>query len=513
MRKLFLIIICIVFCKDMEIFEEFYKEAEEYMSNMTIEQKISQLFFPRFNNSDKEEVINNTSPGGFVLFGIDFDDTEENVIKKIDYIQQLSNNSINLPLGLAVDEEGGIVNRISPYHRKKGIFPSPQEIYNESGIEGILNIEEEKRDLLRKFKININLAPVADISYNSSDFIYSRTLGRLPEETAEYIDKEVESYTNDNFSCCLKHFPGYGNNSDTHTGIAIDDRPYEQFLKEDFLTFEAGIRQKTPMILVSHNIVTCKDKNYPASISKTWHDILRNDLNYSGLILTDDLSMGAIKNYTGDESPAVLAVKAGNDVLLTSDYYEHLNAVINATLNNSISEEIIDKACRRVIAWKIKYLINAEKDDEKEEEEEKEEEKGEEKGEEKEEEEGGKGEKGEEEEKRKEEEEEGEKGGEEEKRKEEEEEGEKGGEEEKEEEEEEEEGGDKRKTPEESENDYTVLIVCLVIGGVILIVIILFIIKHYFFKPKEPIEQNPSKESLVPLQTKASEDTPILEDK
>ena len=84
------------------------------------------------------------------------------------------------------------------------------------------------------------------------------------------------------------------------------------------------------MILVSHNIVTCKDKKYPVSLSKTWIDILRNDLNFSGLIFTDDLSMGAIKKYTNNVSEFVLAVQAGNDFLLTTDYYIHLEAVINA---------------------------------------------------------------------------------------------------------------------------------------------------------------------------------------
>ena len=135
-------------------------------------------------------------------------------------------------LGLSVDEEGGTVNRISKYHRKEGIFPSPQKIYNESGIKGILEIDAEKRNLLRKFKVNINFAPVADISYNSSDFIFSRTLGKSPEETAEYIKKDVESYEKDNFTSCIKHFPGYGNNVDTHKDIAIDNRTYEIFKKK-----------------------------------------------------------------------------------------------------------------------------------------------------------------------------------------------------------------------------------------------------------------------------------------
>ena len=327
------------------------------MSKMTLEQKIGQLFLPRFNETSKVDDIKTKYPGGFVLYGNDFaNKKEEDIIKDIEYIQKLSKDSINLPLGLAVDEEGGKVSRVSLYFRKEGSFPSPQNIYNTSGIEGVLKIDQEKRDLLRKFKMNINLAPVADISYNPNDYIYSRTLGKLPEETAEYI----QSYVKDNFTCCTKHFPGYGNNLDTHGEIAIDNRDYEIFQKEDFKAFEASIDEKIPMILVSHNIVTCKDKKYPASISKTWHEILRKDLKFTGLILTDDLSMAAIKKYTGDLSPAILAINAGNDIILTSDHYSHLKAVIEAVKNKTISEEIINTACRRVIAWKLKYLMDKE---------------------------------------------------------------------------------------------------------------------------------------------------------
>ena len=360
MMMLFLIATLLINCKNKELFEDYYKEAEKYMSNWTLEQKIGQMFFPRFNDETKEEDINTTYPGGFVLFAYDFENKkEESIIKNIEYIQKLSMNSLNLPLGLAVDEEGGTVNRISSFFRKEGKFPSPQEIYNKSGINGILTNDKEKRELLLKFKMNINLAPVADISYNSSDYIYERTLGRPPEETAKYIKDDVEGYVKDHFTCCLKHFPGYGNNLNTHYDVAYDNRPYEQFQKEDFKTFEAGINVNVPMILVSHNIVLCKDEKYPASISKTWHDILRNELKFSGLILTDDLSMDAIKKYSGDESPAVLAFNAGNDILLTSDYKDHLSAVIKAAKNEKISIDTINKACRRIIAWKIKYLLES----------------------------------------------------------------------------------------------------------------------------------------------------------
>ena len=358
MFEKYIIIILLVFCKNTELFEEYYKEAEEIMSSMTMEQRVSQLIFPRFNDSMKDEDIKTRNPGGFIFFAYDFENkTADEIIKNMNYIQDLSMKTMKLPLGLGVDEEGGKVCRVSPYQRKEGNFSSPLQIYNESGIKGILKTDQEKRDLLRKFKLNVNLAPVADFTDDQNAYIYNRTLGRPLSETIDYISKDVQSYVNDNFTCCTKHFPGYGNNIDTHGDIAIDNRTYESFVDVDFKPFEAGIAQKIPMILVAHNIVTCKDDKYPASISKTWHDVLRNELKFSGLILTDDLSMEAIKKYSGELSPAILAVNAGNDVILTSDFDIHHQAVIEATENGTISNETINTACRRVIAWKLKYLM------------------------------------------------------------------------------------------------------------------------------------------------------------
>ena len=356
----FYFLLLITLCSSSELFEGYYKEAEQIMEKMNIEERIGQMFFPRYNAKNVSDDIQNKKPGGFMLFADDFNFEVEYIQNYVTEMQNLANRTMGLPLGLAVDEEGGTVCRISQFHRDGGRFPSPQKIYNDSGIQGVLTIDQEKRDLLRKFFMNINLAPVADLSYNPKDYIFPRTIGRMPEEAANYIAKDVEGYVNDNYSCTLKHFPGYGNNTDTHGGISIDNRTYENFQKEDFKTFQAGIDNKAPMVLVSHNIVTCKDKKYPASLSKAWHDILRNELNFSGLIMTDDLSMGAIKEYTDNTSEAVLAIKAGNDILLTSDYYMHYEAVINAVKSGDIVESLINKACRRVLAWKLKYLLNHE---------------------------------------------------------------------------------------------------------------------------------------------------------
>ena len=166
-----------------ELFEDYYAKADEFMKNMSFEDKISQMIFPRFNYKNRTDDIINKKPGGYVLFAYDFEYNATFIQNYMQEIQNLSKSNIGLPLGLSVDEEGGTVVRVSQYHRSKK-FPSPQEIYNKSGNDGIAEIDKEKRDLLRKFFLNVNLAPVADISSNSSDYIYPRTIGRKADESA-----------------------------------------------------------------------------------------------------------------------------------------------------------------------------------------------------------------------------------------------------------------------------------------------------------------------------------------
>src|SRR5699024_4347972 len=121
--------------------------------------------------------------------------------------------------------------------------------------------------LLTSLGLNLNLAPVADVSTDPSDFIYDRTIGRDAQTTAEYIRASVETYLENGLACTLKHFPGYGNNGDTHTGLVYDNRPMETFETSDFLPFKAGIEAGAQCVLVSHNVVTCMDPDVPASLS------------------------------------------------------------------------------------------------------------------------------------------------------------------------------------------------------------------------------------------------------
>ena len=328
--KIYLILLLIInMLFGKELFEDYYKEAEKILANMTIYEKIGQMFIGRYSIDTADEHIKKYHIGGFVLFANNIQGhTEEQLIKEL---EERQNNS-KILLSYSVDEEGGTVCRVSLYFRDER-FPSPRQSYEKGGIDEILLIEKEKIDLLRKLNFTVNFAPVADISTNESDYIHARTLGENATLTSEYINEVVDEYCNEEFTCCLKHFPGYGNNRNTHDDVAHDYRELDYLKKNDLVPFVNAIIHKVPMIMVSHNIVHKIDDEYPSSISKKVHDLLR-DYGYTGLILTDSLSMGAIQKYAVNVSEGALAVLAGNDIIVTSTFEKHIEQVINWSSNN-----------------------------------------------------------------------------------------------------------------------------------------------------------------------------------
>ena len=331
------------------IFKEYYNSAKNLVSSMTLEEKVGQLFLVRYRQEDVE-YLSNFNPGGYILFAKDFENhTKESIKEEIKKDQQL--NKYGLIIG--VDEEGGFVTRVSrfPAFRSEK-FKSPRAYFEEGGYPLLEQTEKEKAKMLKDIGINLNLAPVADISTNPDDFIYNRSFGYDAKKTSEYIKNMVTYANNNKINSCLKHFPGYGNNVDTHTGIAIDEREYENFTSNDYLPFKAGIEANVPSVLISHNIVKAIDENYPGSLSQKMVNELRNNLKFTGIIMTDDLAMDAVKSYVEDGKAATLAIQAGNDMIITSDFISMYNEVINSVNEGIISEEQINKAALRVIAWK-----------------------------------------------------------------------------------------------------------------------------------------------------------------
>lgn len=338
-----------------ELFGRYYVKAQEVLSNMSIEEKVGQLFLVRYDHNTVDNQITNYYPGGYILFAKDFQDHDkDSILQELDNNQKIS----KIPLVFGVDEEGGIVTRVSRYPQfRSEKFKSPQELYSEGGYELLEATEKEKAELLLSLGLNFNLAPVADVSVDSNDFIYNRTFGKNAEDTAMYIKNMVNYSKKAGISSCLKHFPGYGNNVDTHTGSAYDNRSYENFVNNDYLPFRSGIDAGVPTILVSHNVVSAIDSDYPASLSSNMIKELREKLKFSGVIITDDLAMDAVKNYVENKNAAVLAINAGNDMIITSDFETMYEEVLTAVNSDIIKEETVNKAVRRIIAWKYEYNL------------------------------------------------------------------------------------------------------------------------------------------------------------
>lgn len=167
--------------------------------------------------------------------------------------------------------------------------------------------------------------------------------------TATYAKTVIASSKNTGVSYCLKHFPGYGNNSNTHTSRSIDKRTNEEIQQKDLEPFRAGIKQGAETVLVSHNIVTSIDEKNPASLSQNVHQLLRKDLNFTGIIITDDLAMTAV---VSDKEAVVKAVIAENNLIITSNYKEGISSVKKAIEERKIEEDVVNKLVFRVLAWK-----------------------------------------------------------------------------------------------------------------------------------------------------------------
>ena len=326
--------------------------VEELLTSMTLEEKVGQLFFVRCPAENAAEDVSAYHLGGYILFGRDTKDkTADALIQTIQSYQ----DAAAVPLLIGVDEEGGTVVRVSSNpHLRASKFQSPQKLFAGGGMEAVTADAREKDILLDALGFNVNLAPVADVSTDPGDFIYNRAFGRDAAATADYVSAVTAQMAADGMGSVLKHFPGYENNADTHTGIAVDDRPYEDFVNGDFLPFLAGMEAggSTTAVLVSHNIVECMDAELPASLSPNVHRILREELDFDGVVMTDDLAMDAVAAYAEDGAVAVMALEAGNDLVLTTDYRTQIPKVKEAVENGELDESVIDTACRRVLQWK-----------------------------------------------------------------------------------------------------------------------------------------------------------------
>lgn len=313
---------------------------------MTLEEKVGQLFWARVPSSHQIEDLRSYHLSGYILFGRDF---EGRTIEDMKALTTGYQDAAKIPLLIGSDEEGGTVTRISSILETP--FQSPMALYQQGGMEAVLSDTKQKAELLKSVGINAGLFPVADLARNQSAFIYDRTIGQDAPTTASYVQQVVEELKKSKVGSTLKHFPGYGDNGDSHTAIIQDNRSLDELRQADFLPFQAGIDAGADSVLVSHNILS-KIDTVPSSISPKITDLLRKELHFKGVIMTDDFDMAGLADFVSQEEAAFQVIVAGNDLILGSSYQTQIPYLLKKISSGELTEERIDESVRRVLTWK-----------------------------------------------------------------------------------------------------------------------------------------------------------------
>lgn len=339
------------------------RQANHIMEGMTLEEKVGQLFLLHYPGdgsgtvAQAQSLIEKYHPGGYLVFAAMFQNSNPTAVRQKIADTQASSD---IPLLFSVDEEGGIaasgnrVVRISKYSQYgHAEFQSPQELKAAGGLSAVVSDSKDKAAFLKDLGLNVNHAPVADVSAPGG-MMYGRTWGGDGVETAEYVETLIKAYDGTGVGTTMKHFPGYGATSaDTHNGFAINDLTKDEFDHNDLLPFYAGIAAGGQSVMVTHNTINCLDTENPASLSPAVYNLLREEMGFDGVAMTDDLAMGAITNFTGAGQASLRALQAGADMAMTSTPDSDIPTVLTAVKNGSLSLSEVEEKCRRILCWKI----------------------------------------------------------------------------------------------------------------------------------------------------------------
>ena len=333
-------------------------KVEKLLSKMTLSEKVAQMMIVAMPSDNAAEIQSKRQYGGYILFAPDFSRTNPKGMKKL---LKSCQKSSKIPMLMGTDEEGGTVVRASLYGKyRNSRFRSPSQVYRQGGYTAIRKDTRKKDEFLKSLGLNTNFGPVADVPNSKGDFIYDRAFSKKAGKTAKFVKLCVKQMGKDNVVSTLKHFPGYGNNGDTHNRIIRDKRKKSSFVERDLKPFASGINAGADMVMVSHVIVNAFDKKNPASLSPKVHSYLRNKMHFEGVIITDGLAMEGITDFVGGDEgkAAVKAVKAGNDMLcVTGDRNKCRKALVKAVKNGSIPKSQINESVRRILRMKIKRGI------------------------------------------------------------------------------------------------------------------------------------------------------------
>ncbi|MDM5220782.1 beta-N-acetylhexosaminidase [Peribacillus sp. NJ11] len=344
--------------KDVDAITDSHEKIEKMLGEMTLEEKVGQLMMVGFRGTEKSseitELIEQKHIGGVIYFDRNMKSPEQ-VAKLSNSLQQTADQStLSLPLMVAVDQEGGNIirmrERVSP-------LPAQKDLGENATVEDMYKVAKLNGAELGSMGININFAPVLDLSKTDE-----RSLGKDPEKVYQYGKKAIQGLNDVSITGALKHFPGNGRSEiDPHVETSSVEANQLDLENSDIYPFKQIISEMDNQkffVMVTHIKYPAYDKEKPASLSKVIiEDLLRGKLKYEGLVVTDDLEMGAVNKYFSYEDMGKQAILAGADLLLVCHEYSHelevYNGLLKAAKTGEVPMDRINESVKRVLTYKL----------------------------------------------------------------------------------------------------------------------------------------------------------------
>lgn len=349
------------------------QQAAEIVAGMTLEDKIAQMFVITPNaltgysgvtaaGDTTKEAYNKRPVGGIIYMSENLTDKEQTATM-LTNMQAIAQERTGLPVFLCVDEEGGSVARIAGNSAFGVTDVGDMSAIGATGdVQNAYNAGNTIGTYLSELGFNVDFAPVADVLTNPDNTaIGERSFGSDSQVVADMVTAELQGMAETGVYGTVKHFPGHGGTSgDSHDGAVTLNKTLEELTAEELVPFQSAIDAGVPFVMVGHiSVPSVTGDNTPASLSPVMiTDVLRTQMGYDGIVITDGMNMGAITDHYNSDKAAVLAVSAGADmILMPADYEKAYNGVLEAVNNGTITEERIDESVNRIVRAKLRMQM------------------------------------------------------------------------------------------------------------------------------------------------------------
>ncbi len=304
-------------------------------------------------SSFEEKYLREHQIGGVILFSRNY----ENIEQLVSLVNQIQGTSDGLPLFVSVDQEGGRVQR---FKEPFSIIPPMLKVSETDSPKSVFEIHKIMGEELSACGVNLNFSPVCDIFSNPNNTVIGdRAFGKKAGEVEKLIVGAIRGLRLSNVLACAKHFPGHGDTfMDSHEDLPRINKSWNELEETELIPFKKAKRAKLEFLMMSHVINESIDEIFPASLSKITHDYLINNFNYSKLIISDDMEMGAIiKNYSVQESTK-LAFEAGTDILCYRSLETCLESIdyVSSSLGNGLEQSIFKKKAKKIYNCKGQFF-------------------------------------------------------------------------------------------------------------------------------------------------------------